>query len=251
MLIVHGYADHAGRYRVLGDHLATEGFAVFAFDYRGHGRSAGKRGYCRRFAEFLEDLECALSEAATIAVGLPLVLLAQSHGALVALRWLCDPDRAQGVDAAVLSSPYLGPMYRLNWLESLALTVSSRLIPGLTFDNRLRAEELTHDAEMVAAHERDSLVHHVATARWLTESKLAQEQVASLVGRLAVPTLWLIGQADPIADPAVGLRIYERAGGAKDLRVYEGFFHEPLNEVGRDRVVSDVTGWLDARYPPL
>jgi len=250
VVIVHGYADHSGRYQGLGSHLVGEGFAVFAFDYRGHGRSTGKRGYCRGFNDFLCDLECALSEAVTIASGSPLVVLAQSHGALIALRWLCEGDRAGGaVDAAVLSSPYLGPTFRLTWLESLALTVSSRLVPGLTFGNRLRAEQLTHDAEMVAAHKRDPLVHHVATVRWLTESRRAQQQVASCVDRLAVPTLWLIGQSDPIADPAVNLELYERAGGDKELRLYDGFYHEPFSEVGRERVVADVLGWLAARYP--
>lgn len=250
VVIVHGYDDHAGRYQSLGRHLASEGFCAFAFDYRGHGKAAGKRGHCVRFEDFLDDLECALSVAKAISDHLPVVLLAQSHGALIALRWLCEPDRARGrVDAAVLSSPYLGPAFSVSWFESLALMASSHLLPGLTFSNRLRAEQLTHDAEMIATRKRDSLIHHVATARWFTESRRAQHEVASRLDQLAIPTLWLIGGADLIADSDVGLQRYESAGGEKDLRRYEGFYHELFNEVGGERVVSDLTDWLHARYP--
>ncbi len=250
VLIIHGYGEHSGRYQALKTHLADEGFSALAFDYRGHGKSAGRRGHCRSFDDFLRDLDSACALARGIAGDVPLVLLAHSHGGLVALRWLCEQGSLQDqVDAAVLSSPYLGPGFHLTKLESIALAVFSRVLPGLAFDNRIEAEQLTHDAELIAAHKRDALVHGVATARWFNESRLAQSLVSQCVGELAIPTLWLIGLADSIADPAVGLRIYERAGGPKSLRLYDGFYHELFNEVDRGRVISDVTDWLEARYP--
>src|SRR5258708_26482380 len=54
--IVHGYADHSGRYRKFIDALVADGFAVHAFDYRGHGQAGGRRGYCGKFSEFIDDL---------------------------------------------------------------------------------------------------------------------------------------------------------------------------------------------------
>ena len=249
VVIVHGYDDHAGRYQSLGQQLVNEGFSVFAFDYRGHGRAAGRRGYCGRFEDFLDDLESALSVARDVAGPGPVVLLAQSNGGLIALRWLSERSRTAGsVDAAVFSSPYLGPAFRVSWFESLALVVCSRFLPTLTFNNRLEPENLTHDAQMIASRKQDPLLHGIATARWCTESRRAQRELAGRIGLLALPTLWLIGDADRIADPDISLQRYEDAGGAKDLRVYAGFYHELFNELGREQVNADVMAWLNARY---
>jgi alpha-beta hydrolase superfamily lysophospholipase len=251
VVIVHGYDDHAGRYQSLGRLLANELFSVFAFDYRGHGRAAGRRGYCRRFEDFLDDLESALSVAKDMAGPVPVVLMAQSNGALIALRWLSERGRRAGlVDAAVFCSPYLGPRFRVGWFESLALILCSRFLPALTFSNRLKPEDLTHDTEMMASRKRDSLLHGIATARWCTESNRAQRQVADRIALLAVPSLWLIGDADRVADPDISLQRYARAGGAKELRVYAGFYHELFNELGRERVNADALAWLNARYRP-
>lgn len=93
-------------------------------------------------------------------------------------------------------------------------------------------------------------MHHVATARWFTESTAAQDYVATHVERLSVPTLWLVAGADPVADATVTQRVYERATGDKGIHVYEGFYHELFHELGRERVFRDLEAWLSSRFPP-
>jgi alpha-beta hydrolase superfamily lysophospholipase len=284
VVIVHGYDDHAGRYRDLALRLADEGFSAMAFDYRGHGRAAGRRGHCVRFHEYLADLEAAVGQTPSVdrangqpveagagdgpTATHPMVILAHSHGALIALHWLCqdwpkatndNQDAATAgspaslvggtaVDAAVLSSPYLGPGFHLAWYEKLALALASPVVPTLTVPNRLQPQDMTHDPHRLAAREPDPLVHGVATVRWCTESARAQHELAGLIERLAVPSLWLVGGADRVADPATTLSRYEAVRAEKELHVYDQLYHELFNEVERERVIADLLAWLRARY---
>ena len=90
-LVLHGYAEHAGRYREVANVLVQAGLTTLTFDQRGHGRAHGSRGHVRRFAEFLEDVKAALAELDRRAGELPLALVCHSHGSLIGLRVLADP----------------------------------------------------------------------------------------------------------------------------------------------------------------
>lgn len=247
-LLVHGYADHAGRYAEVGRALAATGIAALAFDYRGHGLADGQRGHCDRFTEYLGDLESAWALMRTQLGDLPLGLVAHSHGALIALRLLCDPQRSlDDLQGAVLSAPFLRLRMPVSQIKATLASLASRVAPRLTLPAGIKSTDVSRDPEIVAAREGDPLVHDLATARWFTESSAAQEYVVAHCDRLSLPCLWLVGTADPIADPAATLDAFERAGGEKEWQVYQGFLHEPLHELGRAQVLHDVVGWLSRR----
>jgi alpha-beta hydrolase superfamily lysophospholipase len=259
LVLSHGYGDHCGRYRALARHLAVRGFAVFAFDYRGHGRSQGRLGFCRHFSDYVNDLEAACLAARRAAHGAPVGIIAHSHGSLVALAALIA--RADGADeggdqlalappilGAVLSSPYLLPAFRVSRLDRALAGLASRILPSLAKPTSLQPEQLSHDHTVIASHRADPLSHHIATARWFTECAAAQESVRRRVDRIDQPTLWLIGTEDTIADQAANRRAFETARGDATLNVYEGFRHELFNEVDSARVFADVAAWLLARF---
>lgn len=252
LALVHGYDDHGARYAEVARRLASQGFAVVTFDYRGHGRAPGPRGHCNRFIEYVADLEgaCKLLEGGLD--GAPIGIVGHSHGALIALRLLCDRERsALNIRAAVLSSPYLGMALRApGWKLRLA-RAASRTVPRLALDNGLNAAHLTHDEAITSARRQDSLFHHVATARWYSETLSAQAFIDANAHQLLTPTLWLIAGADDIADVQVTRAIFERAGGDKELRNYDGYYHELFHETGREQVFADVGDWLTSRFPRL
>ncbi len=262
LAIVHGYDDYGARYAEIAQRLASLGFAAVTFDYRGHGRAPGQRGHCDRFLDYVADLEGACRLVAERLPGAPIGIVAHSHGGLIALRLLCNAERpgglplplgegwGEGVQAAVLSSPYLGMALRTPGWKLLLARATSRILPRLTMDNGLDAAQTTHDPEILAARGHDPLFHHVATARWFTEARAAQAFVAAHAERLAVPTLWLLAGADQIADVQVTRAVFRRAGGDKQLKTYDGYYHELFHEVGRQQVFTDVESWLTARFPP-
>jgi lysophospholipase len=243
VVVTHGYAEHCGRYRELAGVITAAGWAVLAYDVRGHGQSPGERGYIERFSIYLDDL-AAVHRAARglVPEPAPLVLLGHSHGSLITLRALTG-EAPPACAAAIVSSPYLGLRLVVPGAKKLLARIASRIAPKLAQPNALRVDDLTSDPEMQAARRADQLCFEVATARWFVESSRAQEHVALHARTIRVPTTWLVGGADPIADPARSRAIAAQVPGATyhDLA---GLRHEVFNETTRAAVFAHVTAAL-------
>ncbi len=245
--IIHGYGDHSGRYLEIIRHLARQGYAVSAVDYRGHGQADGRRGHVDRFSEYLDDLDVFFGKIREKAQGRKIFALGHSHGGLMVLSYaMARPQQA--LAGAVISDPYLKLALQPNKFLVMISGVLSKLIPFLSISNELKPEMLTRDEAIQKATAADPLYNRNATPRWFTESNQAQVDVKQRALEFRWPVLWLLGAADPIADPQASRDLYASIGSKdKELVEYEGFRHEVLNEVGRERVFADVTRWLDAR----
>lgn len=239
VLITHGYAEHAGRYRELAHVIVDAGWAALTYDVRGHGQSPGARGFIERFDTYLDDLRAAHAAAKALAPGKPLVMLGHSHGSLITLRALAGEHPPDAV-AAIVSSPYLGLRLAVPAYKKVLARFASRVAPALAQPNSLRVEDLTSDKGKQAERLADKLCFDVATARWFTEAAAAQAYVETNAGRIKIPTTWLVGGDDPIADPTVSKRVAARVTGAHyhDL---VGLKHEVFNEVKRGDVFAEVT----------
>jgi lysophospholipase len=246
LALVHGYAEHSGRYRELMEHLAGRGVAVHAFDYRGHGQSDGRRAYVERFSDYTDDLEVLLGHARQDAQGQPLFLFGHSLGALIALRFVLAARR-EGIAGLVLSSPFLKLAFEPPRLKVLAARMAERILPWMPFSNGLAVEQLTHDRAIQEATRADPLYFHTTTPRWFLQTVAAQAEVRSRASELRLPCLVLFGSADPIAAPEASQRLWAVAAAQdKTLKVYDGMLHELFNEVGRQQVMADLDLWLDA-----
>ena len=228
-LIVHGYAEHCGRYREVAHVLVDAGLAVLSFDYRGHGRASGRRGHIERWGDYHDDLDAALVEARKLAPGKPVILVAHSNGSLISLRALTDAARRPKVDAAILSSPFLALRLAVPAPKVWLGRAMSRVLPTFSQKNELRPEDLTSDLERQAARVADTLCHDVASARWFTEAMDAQAHVRRQAAEVVIPTLWLIGGADPIADASVAAEVARGVRGA-EVHLLDGYRHEVWNE---------------------
>lgn len=236
-LIVHGYADHCGRYREVAHALVNAGLAVFSFDYRGHGRASGRRGCLESWSDYHDDLDAAIAQATQLAPRRPVIVACHSNGGLITLRALTDPNRRPAIAAVIASSPYLGLRLQVPAAKLWLARGMSRIAPNFSQRNNLQPEDLTTDPEMQAARVADTLCHDIASARWFTESAAAQMHVQRQFAEISVPTLWLIGGADPIADPTISEQVARGVRGA-DVRVLAGFRHEVWNERAREQPLA-------------
>lgn len=250
-LILHGYAEHGGRYREVARVLADLGLAVLAFDLRGHGRAEGQRGHIERFSDYLDDARAALGELERrIPRSTPLCWVAHSNGALIALRMLADPAGCPpGVRAAVLSSPFLGLRARVPAVKSLLGKAASRVLPSLSLANEIAIEDLTHDPDKLAERRMDTLCHDVASARWYQETLDAQEWVRTYAHRVRVPTLWLVAGEDRLVDPEVTRAVHSRIRAPSVYRELPDMHHEVFNEVARARVFDLVRDFVEENFP--
>lgn len=245
-LLVHGYAEHAGRYRGLTGALTGLAIETFAIDLRGHGRSGGTRADVRDFAHYVADVASLREYVASERPGLPVVVFGHSMGGTVALRFALEHRAA--LNALVLSAPFLRPAVPPpGWLLAVA-GMLARTVPGLPVQP-LDAAVLSRDAEVVAAYRNDPLVYTGRVkARMGNVLVSAGPPLIARAGELEVPVLILHGGADALADPHASEELAAALPPDRvSLRLYPGSFHEILNDLDGERVLADIVGWLSSQ----
>jgi alpha-beta hydrolase superfamily lysophospholipase len=245
VLVVHGYAEHVGRYQVFAEHLTARGVAVAGIDHRGHGRSGGNRGHCRDFAEYVTDVRALADAAERWWPGRQRVLFGHSLGGLIALCYLlAHPDTvvAGALSAPALRVPDAGSAMRRRVARILGL-----IAPRMTFRSNLDAGALSRDPSVGRAYVADPLVHRAATAGFVRAVEAAQAQVQEGAPRLRVPLLLLQGDADRIVDPTAAAELAARLRCPHEMVRLEGYYHELLNEPApeRARVLQVLDAWID------
>jgi len=253
VLIVHGLGEHGGRYAHVAAHLARAGWAVMAYDQRGHGRSGGPRGGIASADSLLADLGLLVRHARQTLPG-PLVLLGHSMGGLAVARYVAEGLSTQPAlwwqpaDALVLSSPALDPGMGL--AQKLLLALAAPLLPTLALGNGLKPEWVCNDPAVVRAYVADALNHDRVTPRLVRFIVDAGALVRGLAARWTVPTLLLYAGADRCVAPR-GSAAFAAAAPPAVLqsRCYDGLAHEIFNEPEQARVLTDLTSGLSTLLP--
>ncbi len=244
VLLIHGLIEHSGRHADTALELVRHGFSVHAMDLRGHGRSAGPRCDVRSFEQYLLDLDVFFARASPQVGDRPLFVLGNSMGGLLVTLWAIL--RGPPISGLVLSGPLLaladGLFPRLrHWVA-----VTAAVAPGLRVA-RIPFDWLVREPQAVDRLRSDPLMFHGCfTVRVAAEILRAMKKVSEQATALSVPLLILHGGQDRICSPAGSRALYANAGCTdRVFHLYEGFYHEVFDEPRRDRVLADLTAWLD------
>lgn len=242
VLLIHGLAEHCGRYEHVGAQMADAGYGVVAYDQRGHGNT-GHKGHIDRFDEFLDDVEDQMAEVR--ALGLPVVLCGHSMGGLISTTYAISGRPAP--DLLVLSGPALGtgvPTWQITAVQKLA-QLSPTLHPKVPFDT----DVLSRDPAVGEAYTADPLIKVGGTVSLLNQIISTAGSTAERVGELDLPTLCLHGADDELV-PAVASRVLDGLPGVERHEL-PGLRHEIFNEPEGPEVVQQVIDWIDARLVEL
>lgn len=248
LVIVHGLAEHSGRYANVVDHFVPSGYSVYGFDHPGHGRSEGARVYVQRFEEYTDTLNMYFDMVRKREPGKPVFLIGHSMGGLIGALYLIDhQDELTG---AVLSGPAVKVPENISPAVIFAGKILSALLPkfGLI---PLEAEGVSRDPAVVQAYINDPHVYRgKTTARLAAELLRAMRRVMSEANRITLPILIVQGGEDRLVDPGGARMLHELAGSRdKKLNIYEGLYHEVFNEPEHEQVLKDVESWLEGHRP--
>ncbi len=246
LVLLHGINEHSGRYASFAEELVAEGWAVYAMDLRGHGRSAGPRSHVGSFDQFVDDLEVFLDRVREREPEKPIFLFGHSMGAAIVLRLVIrrEPD----VCGMVLGAPPLrigGKMFPI--LRRLA-GLFSHIMPRLRLV-RLGTHFMSRDKAVVEQFRADPLVFHGRfTVRIGAEILRIGKQIRLHSESVRLPFLVMHGTDDICTRWKGSRRLFEEAGSTdKTLCLYPGLWHDLLNEPEKEQVRSDVIRWLNRR----
>lgn len=245
VVVVHGFTEHGGRYAPAAGELCRHGYGVHVMDLRGHGRSAGPRCFIRSMDQYLDDLDLFVQQVRERS-DRPLFLFGHSLGGLIAVAWcITRQPRLQGL---ALSAPALK-------LQEDLFPVMRRIarFVGLVFPRlrilRMGYRSISRDPAVVEQFRNDPLVFHGRfPARTGAEIIRSMELAYASFESIRLPLLVMQGTADRVCTPAGSRALCRRAASNdKVLHLYEGLYHEILNEPERDSVLNDWIAWLDKR----
>jgi len=249
VVVLHGYAEHSGRYVHVAEALNAAGYAVYAHDHHGHGRSEGSRANIGSFAGILVDTDRLIRKAAAAHDGLPVFLLGHSMGGLIAAAYVCEVSGLTRYPLAgvVLSAPAL-EIGVGSPAERVVARVLSKIVPDLQVAP-FESGKISRDPQVVADYDADPLVYRgKIKARTGAEVMTTVQRVRDSLAKIDLPCLVMHGGADEVVRVSGSQLLTERVTTADlTFTVYDGLYHEIFNEPEREQVLADLVGWLKAR----
>ncbi len=206
------------------------GYAVYALDHRGHGKSSGERVHVDHFDDYVDDLRTFYADVRSETGDLPIYLLGHSMGVSIAVSYAARyQDELTGLVLSGAGTGRRGPRPAGAKQVDLAATVSK-------------------DPAVVQAYRDDPLVFHGTppASRRAAMIELS-ESMPGRIRAITLPVLIMAGSASPLGDEEGSQLAYEQVSSEdKTLKLYDGLMHEIFNEPDRDQVFADMLAWLVA-----
>ena len=246
IVLVHGAAEHSGRYQRFAEHFVQSGYATAALDHIGHGLSDGQRGFIRNFSEYVDTLDRFVNMLVEEFPGIPRVLLGHSMGGLISTCYLIQNQEA--FSACVLSGPAIKTELEPPLWQRLLIQFFSLVAPRMGV-LQLDASGVSRDPLEVSEYLNDPLVYGgKLSARKVAQLFAAMNWVQEQASDIRLPILLMHGEADSLTAPAGSEYLYEAVSSEdKTLKIYPGLYHEIFNEPERMQVFADLQAWLDQR----
>lgn len=245
-ILIHGFNAHSGYMAWPAEKFAADGFAAYALDLRGRGKSEGERFYVENFQDYLDDVNTLVSTARSENPGLPIYVLGHSAGGVIASSYVFDH---QDEIAGLICESFAFDV-GLPHLVQLALQGVSHLAPHLHVFS-LNNADFSRDPAAVEAMNNDPLIKDESQpAETASEMLKAAARLKDNMPSFTVPVLIIHGTEDKATRPAGSQYFYDNASSTdKTLKLYEGHYHDLLNDVDKDIVMSDIINWVNERLP--
>lgn len=244
VVLCPGFNSHSGYYGWVGEQLVGAGYAAYAFDFRGRGKSDGDRFYVEKIEDYTDDVDLVVTLAKSRHAGLPVFLLGHSAGGVTSAVYTLDHQaELKGFICVSFAFQTPAPDFALAVLKGL-----SHIAPHAHVV-KLKNEYFSRDPELVARMNADPLIENeVQPTQTMAALVRADERLKREFSKFTLPILIIHGTEDKVTKPSGSQHFYDTASSKdKTLKLYEGYYHDVLNDTGKETVMADVLGWIGAR----
>ena len=246
VVISHGVLSHSGYYEWAAQQPVAAGFVVYAIDHRGRGKSEGERWYVESVDEYVADLRTLIQLTKGEEPGLPTFLLGHSAGGVIACSYALEH---QAEIAGLICESFAFQVYAPDLV--LAIVKGLSHVAPHVHVLKLPIEEFSRDPKAVEAMKSDPLLTgEVQPTTTVAALVRADERLDKEFGLITLPVMILHGTADKVTKPGGSQKFFDNVGSTdKTLKLYEGHAHDLLNDLGKEGVIADIRGWIEARLP--
>lgn len=246
ILFTHGQAEHSECYARLIEAFKNQPWNFIGWDLRGHGRSAGIRGYAKDFDDYVLDYHLFFELCSDLpeVKSNPLVLLGHSMGGLIQTCALLEKEMST-VSAQVLSSPLFGVAVEVPTWKDSGANILNAFLPKVTLGNEIKNSDLTRDLDVMREYEQDTYRHNKISSGVYLGMKREFPKILSRASEISLPTMLHISDNDPVVSSSEALKFFELiASDKKGLKIIEGGKHELYNDICRAEVYKAVIDFL-------
>ena len=247
LLVVHGLAEHSGRYSNLVDYFVPKGYAIFGLDHRGHGKSEGLSGYVEKFSDYVDDLKTFLDIVRGEQGDTKIFLVGHSVGGTIATAYTVNHQHE--LAGLILSAPALKVGSSVSRFNIIMTRVLSGLLPKAGIA-AIDASAISRDQTVVDAYVNDPLVYRGKIRARLGSELVGmiEQQLPPRLPQVNLPVLIMHATADRLSNPEGSKILYESVSSKdKTLNYYGGLYHEVFSEPEHEQVLADMGAWLTAR----
>ncbi|RFS20476.1 lysophospholipase [Chitinophaga silvatica] len=244
VVIAHGFNSHSGYYQWAAEQLTSQGYEVYALDFPGRGKSDGERYYIAEYNVWISDLDKLIDIAQAAQPGLPTFLLGHSAGGVMSTVYSLEhQEKLNGFICESFAFQVPAPDFAIAVLKGL-----SHIFPHAHV-LKLKNEDFSRNPDVVDFMNNDPLIaHEVQPTKTVEQLALADERIKSEVATINLPLLILHGTADKATKPEGSKYFYDNASSDdKTIKLYEGHYHDLLNDVDKEVVMNDIIEWLNAQ----
>ncbi len=243
IILIHGLGEHCQRYEHVAQALTEKGYSLYAMDLPGHGKSTGVRGHIDSFEVFTDAALNLLKRVGQEKPELPKFILGHSMGGLIVSRFLLDhQDKVSGamLSGPAIQSPQEPPAWQVGLIKTIAKFIPTAKMLALD------ASEVSRDPKVVEKYMNDPLISkEKLSARFLVEMTNTMEDVKTKANEISLPILIMHGSKDSMTSPSGSELLFNTCGSSvKTLELYDGLYHEILNEPEQNTVINDILSWL-------
>jgi len=243
--LVHGMGEYSGRYVHVADRLTKAGYAIFAFDLRGHGQSSGPRGHTPSYEALMKDISSLLEVADKQFPQLPFFLYGHSLGGNLVLNYILrHQPQLKGV---IVTDPWLRLAFEPPAFKVTLGKVMNKIWPSFSQSSGLDTKALSHDPHVVRAYENDPLVHDHISARMFIGIYQSGQWALEHASEFSLPLLLMQGGDDKIISVEAGREFADKIKENCTLKIWDGLYHEIHNEPEKEEVFKYLIDWLDKK----